>query len=49
MLSNVSEQFGEVCPRYLEDFVEMYGKSGITIMSYGKLHDEAEYINNLVG
>ena len=48
ILSKTSHQFGEDCPRYLEDFIERYGKNNIKLKSYGKLIDDEEYINSLL-
>lgn len=41
-------QFGEKCPRYLEDFINKYGKSKIRIIEYGKLLEDKLYIDGLL-
>lgn len=48
ILSKTSHQMGGDCPRYLEDFIEMYDKRNIEIKGYGKLIDDKEYIDNLL-
>lgn len=46
--SKTIERHGEIQPRYLEDFIDKYGKNNIKIVSYGKLYDETDYINKLI-
>ncbi len=46
-LSKMSHQLGHDCPRYLEDFIDVYGANNIKILTYGKLWEEKDYINNL--
>ncbi len=48
ILSNTTYQFGDKCPRYLEDFVRAFGKSKIKILGYGILLNEKEYIQSLL-
>ena len=49
ILSKTSHQFGSDCPRYLEDFIEKYGKKDVVIKGYGTLLSEKEYIDSLLG
>lgn len=45
---NNHKQFGEHHPRYLEDFIEFYGKKNVEVMSYGKLKDNADMIQEIL-
>jgi hypothetical protein len=47
-LSKTHEQFGIKCPRFLEDFIEEYGKNNIKVIAYGSLKNEKDYINGLL-
>lgn len=47
-LNRYIRRFGELQPRFLEDFIKMYGKGNIKIISYGKLDNEREYIDSLL-
>lgn len=46
-LSKTQELFGEMCPRFLEDFIEKYGKKKIKVLDYGTIED-TEYIDELL-
>jgi hypothetical protein len=46
-LSKFTSSFGEYHPRYLEDFIERYGKHNIKIVSFGKLKEEKDTILKL--
>lgn len=35
-------------PRFLEDFLEKYGKENILIIDYGKLRHKKDYIDSLI-
>ena len=48
ILSKRVYRYGLLYPRYLEDFIEIYGKNKIKIIGYGKLEYEKEYINELL-
>ena len=47
-LSKTVMKFGEKQPRFLEDFIEKYGKNKIKILDYGKLIDDKKYIDNIL-
>jgi len=40
--------FQEECPRFLEDYIEKYGKKNINIIDYGKLIEEKKHIKELL-
>lgn len=48
-LSKTNWRFGEECPRFLEDFIEKYGKKNVEILSFGdmSLEDKAYALNLL--
>ena len=48
ILSKTTERFGETQPRYLEDFIEAYGKGKIVVIDYGSLFYEKEYIDGIL-
>ena len=39
---------GEYRPRFLEDFIKLYGKKNIKIISYGKLKERRDEIDKLL-
>lgn len=43
-----SRRFGELQPKYLEDFIELYGTNKIEIISYGKLREKKQEIDELL-
>ena len=51
MLSKYIKQGGTLQPRFLEDFIEKYGKDNVIIKNYGKFYTREneikEYINNI--
>jgi len=47
-LSKYVRRFDGRSPRYLEDFIEVYGKSNVRVLDYGTLIHEKEYIINLL-
>jgi len=42
------ERCNDIEPRFLEDFIDKYGKDKINIISYGTYSDEIESINQLL-
>ena len=46
-LSHIRETFGETHPRFLEDFIDKFGKQNVIVRSLGKLHEDADYIISL--
>jgi hypothetical protein len=48
-LSKKHRVFGEMQPRYLEDFIEKYGKKNIKIISYGDLNNRKDDIKRIMG
>ncbi len=46
--SRQCERFGELQPKFLEDFIHYYGKKKIRILSYGKLANDFDKINDLL-
>ena len=48
ILPKIVRTFNEDHPRFLEDFIEFYGKGKIRIISYGDLKDRQEEIDNLL-
>lgn len=47
-LSKTTERFGELSPRYLEDFIEKFDRKNVHILDYGCLDTEKEYIDKLL-
>ena len=48
MLPKTFTTMGEKHPRFLEDFIEKYGRKNVKIVDYGKLHYEKEYIDKIL-
>lgn len=46
-LSKTRVTFGERHPRFLEDFIDKFGKQNVVVRSLGKLHEDATYIIKL--
>ena len=47
-LSKIVWRAGEKQPRFLEDFIEKYGKDKINIISYGSLKKHIKYIREIL-
>ena len=48
LLSKEHFQFGEKCPRFLEDFIDVYGNEVVKVLDYGSLSEDKEYIDELL-
>ena len=46
--SELTQRFGEWQPKYLEDFINRYGKKRIEILSYGDLIEKRNDIDKLL-
>ena len=46
--SKFTRTFGEDHPKYLEDFIEFYGKKKIRIISYGSLKENKKMIDKML-
>ena len=48
LLSKFVYRFSEKQPRFLEDFIEVFGKANVNIIGYGSLVKEKDYIDILI-
>jgi len=48
LLSKYILQGSEKIPRFLEDFIDVYGTKEIIVIDYGKLIDDKKYIDELL-
>lgn len=45
--SKITRTFNEDHPKYLQDFIEFYGKENVHIISYGDLKNKREEIKEM--
>ena len=44
----ITRSFGEDHPKFLEDFIEFYGKHKIRIISYGSMLKKRDFIDKML-